>query len=241
MTSDTPNNTVAQVYDQLWDEASARFAAGAPQLDRHLLCRAADQRNGITLIARPSADVLEQIGELAAELRALEPEQYFYRPDELHITVLTLVSASESFQLERAPLARYHAALGELFGRARPFRIRFRGVTASPSAVLIQGYVDDDYLNQLRQAIRRELGRVGLADSLDTRYRIVTAHATIMRLRAQPRDLAKLARLVGAARERDFGSARIDRIEFVANDWYMAHDRVKLLACYSLQPTMESV
>jgi 2'-5' RNA ligase len=235
--SDPTHITAAQVYERLWGEAMARFAAGALQVDPHLVRREADRRTGITLLARPGADVLEQVGELAAELRAIEPEQYFYRPDELHLTVLALVSASEAFRLEQAPLARYHAVLGELFSRARPFRIRFHGITASPGAVMIQGYVEGEYLNQLRDMIRQALGRAGLAGSLDTRYQIVTAHMTMMRFRSQPRDLAQLVQALVAARERDLGSAWIDRIEFVANDWYMAHDRVKRLACYSLQST----
>ena len=232
--ADLPADAAAQIYDQLWDQALARFADGEAQIDQQLIHREADRRTGITLIARPGAEVVERIGQLAAELRAIEPEQYFYQPDELHVTVMTLVSASDSFDLRRAPIATYHAALGQLFRRAYQFSIRFRGLTASPSAVLIQGFVDNHYLNQLREAIRQELGHAGLADHLDVRYRIATAHCTTMRFRARPRDLPRLVRQLRAARERNFGSATIDRIDFVANDWYMARDRVQLLASYRL-------
>ena len=225
----------SQIYDRLWEEALCQFAAGEAQIDTHLLHRQADRRTGITLIARPSAEVVERIAELATELRAIEPEQYFYQPDELHVTVMSLISASESFDLNQAPIAAYQAVLGELFSQARPFTIRFRGVTASSDAVLIQGYVDDDYLNQLREAIRWRLGGAGLAGSLDTRYRIVTAHTTMMRFRARPHHLPSLVRQLRLAREREFGSALVERIDLVVNDWYMANDRVQLLACYPLQ------
>jgi len=240
--ADTLTSSIEQpVYERMWAEAAGRFARGQVQVDQHLLRRAADRRTGITLIARPSAATIARVGELVAELRGQEPGQYYYRPDELHITVLTLVSASESFALGQAPIAAYQAALGHIFEHASPFRLHFRGVSASPGAVVIQGYADGDRLNLLREPIRQALARAGLAGGLDTRYRIVTAHTTFMRFQAQPADLARLARQLRAARERDFGSTLVERIEFVANDWYMSHDRVQVLAAYHLGENDHSI
>jgi 2'-5' RNA ligase len=223
-----------QVYDQLWAEISERLAIGAVAIDHHLSKREADRRRGITLIARPGPQAAARIAGLIGELRAQEPEQYFYRPDELHVTVMTLVSASDSFDLSRTPLAAYQSILAEQLAQLCPFRIDFSGVTASPGAVLVQGFVEGDRLNQLREAIRRELGRAGLGESLDTRYRIVTAHTTVMRFRSPPRDPQQLAERLRAARERDFDSTLVDRLDFVFNDWYMSHDRVRVLATYPL-------
>ena len=229
------NDAARQIYDQLWADASVRLAAGAVAIDRHLAEREADRRRGITLIARPGPAAGARIAELIGELRAQEPEQHFYRPDELHVTVMTLVSASETFDLSHTPLAAYKAILAGLFARSCPFRINFRSVTASPGAVLVQGFVAGDRLNQLREEIRRELERAGLGESLDARYRIVTAHATIMRFRAPLRDPRQLAAQLCAARERTLGSTQVDPIDFVFNDWYMSHDRVRVLATYPLR------
>ena len=72
----------------MWSESVDQFAAGEVQIDHHLLRRATDRRRGITLIARPGPETTARVAGLAAELCDLEPKQYFYRPDELHVTVV---------------------------------------------------------------------------------------------------------------------------------------------------------
>jgi 2'-5' RNA ligase len=227
-------DTEQYVYDRMWAEATARFASGDVQIDDHLRERDADRRRGLTLIVRPSPETLARVVELIAELREREPEQYFYRADELHVTVLSLVPASEAFVLDEVAVAAFGVPLTELFERSRRFRIRFAGVAVSAGAALIQGYAEGDHLNQLRDAIRRKLAAAGLADGLDVRYRIVTAHATFMRFAAPPRDLLSLTARLLAARTHDFGKTWVEQIDLVANDWYMAHDRVQVLATYPL-------
>jgi len=229
-----------QVYDDLWAESSKHFAAGHVHVDRQLLRRQDDRRRGLTLIARLGGETTARVAELVGELRACAPEQYFYQPDELHVTILTLISASERFDLQQAPIATYAAVFAELLRSIEPFQIRFSGVTASPAAAMIQGFVQGGALQALRETIRLQLGLAGLASSLDTRYRIVTAHVTFMRFCNQPRDLAQLGARLRAARERDFGISTVERVDFVANDWYMSRDRVQIWAAYPLQHREQS-
>src|SRR5262245_11622667 len=105
------SDAAQQIYDQMWAEASERLTAGTVTIDPHLSARQDDRRTGITLIARPGPAVTRQIARLLDELRAQEPEQHFYRPDELHVTVMTLISASESFSLSHTLLAAYQVIL----------------------------------------------------------------------------------------------------------------------------------
>ena len=228
------NEAVRQIYDRLWAETIERFAAGEVQLDRYLSRRDADRRTGITLIARPDPNTIARFSGLVSDLKALEPDQYFYRPEELHVTVMTLVTGSETFDLQKAPIAAYRSVFAGLFERIHRFCITFRGITASAGAILVQGYAEDDYLNKIRDMIRSELQRTGLAENLDVRYKIATAHSTIMRFRSQPRDIQKLIARLHAARDYDFGGTTVDRVDFVFNDWYMSHDRVEVLAIYHL-------
>ncbi len=74
----------------------------------------------------------------------------------------------------------------------------------------------------------------GLAEALDRRYRIVTAHSTILRFARQPQNLPELVQFLQAARARDFGTFEIDHVDFVLNDWFMSHDKVVVLARYPL-------
>lgn len=227
-----------QVYDRLWTEAVAGFQRDEVQIDPYLQRPETDQRQGITLIVRPEAAVAEEFSGLIETLRQQEPEQYYYRPGDYHVTVMTLISAAAGFDLAQTPVATYQALFNNLFRRFSCFAIRFQGISASPAAVLAQGFVDNDSLNQIRVALRRELQAAGLAKTLDVRYRIVTAHVTLMRYRSPLRNTNRLLALLEEARRRYFGTSRVEQIDFVLNDWYMAENKVRVLDRYALKAEM---
>ncbi len=225
------------VYERLWTEALSRFSQGQVELDPHLLNPAQDFRRGISLIARPDPTVATSLAGVINELKSLEPEQYFYQPEQLHLTILNLVSTASTF--ECPPLDTYHSVLEALFAKSRPFDITFRGITASAGAVMAQGYADQNRLNELRDAIRQALRPSGLARYLDVRYKIITAHITLMRFQKPPRDLSRLVSALTAARSRLFGQTTTARLEFVINDWYMSRDKVQMVAAYQLHADFE--
>ena len=222
------------VYDWLWADALAMFATGKVRTDPHLLDRAADDRRGLSLIIRPTPDMIARLTGLIDRLREIVPGQHVYRPDELHITLLALLSATSGLDLGAVPLAAYRTLLADLFAHMRPFEVHFTGVTASPDGVMVCGHSEGDALNILRDRLREALVQAGLGASLDRRYRIVTAHVTILRFRDQPANLPALVEFLSAARGCDLGSFRVGQIELVTNDWYMSHDRVEVLARYAL-------
>src|SRR5512138_162442 len=117
------------IYDRMWSEAQPKIRAGAAELDPRLLDRAHDLRRGITLIVRPDASVSERFDNAVAQMAELEPEQYYYRSGEFHITVLSLISAAEDFVLDEVPLDNYDQVLAAVCGAFPPFRVRFHVVT----------------------------------------------------------------------------------------------------------------
>jgi 2'-5' RNA ligase len=229
---------VQAIYDWLWADALATFATGRVKTDPHLLDRAADDRRGLSLIIRPAPDMIARMTGLIDRLRQIAPDQHLYRPDELHITLLALLSATSGFDLGAVPVAAYRDLLADLFAHVRPFEVHFTGVTASPDCVMICGHSEGDALNVLRDRLREALAQAGLGTSLDRRYRIVTAHATILRFYAQPANLPALVAFLTSLRDHDLGTFRVEQVEFVTNDWYMSHDRVQVLARYPLAQCM---
>ncbi len=226
--------TAQQVYDRLWHSAQAAFAAGQVTLDPWLDRQAEDTRRGLTLIARPDAATRDRIAAFIDELNAQTPGQYVYRAEQLHITILSLISASAAFDLARAPVERYNALLVDLFSEIAPFRVRMEQVTAALDSVLVCGDADGDALNALRERVRMRLSTAGLGDGLDHRYRSVTAHMTVLRFRRPPDNLPALAAALTAARTRSFGTFAVEQIAMVTNDWYMSPDQVSTLARYRL-------
>ncbi len=222
------------VYARLWEDAQAAFAAGTVQTDPHLDDRAADQRRGLTLVLRPARLMRARIATLIAQLDAIAPGQHIYRPDELHVTVLSLISASEAVQLASIPLEAYHALLTDLCAHTSPLSVHFTSVGASADSVFVCGQTVDDGINALRDRLRARLVQAGLSDGMERRYQSVTTHSTILRYRTIPPDLPRLAAFLTAQHGRDLGAFQVESLELTFNDWYMSHDRVRVLGRYPL-------
>jgi 2'-5' RNA ligase len=233
---------IQATYDAIWARGEAALAAGQVEVDPHLADRTADRRRGATLVIRPSAAVQAAVADVLAGLAQAEPGQHYYRPDELHGTVLSLFTANEHPEADLARLPAYRAAIAGVLAATPPFRIRFAGVTASPAAVLVQGCLepdpvgvaDADPLNCLRERLRSAFAAAGLADGLDRRYRITTAHMTALRY-AQPLcDSAALLARLQALRTHSFGVTTVETLHLVTNDWYMSRDRVQVVERFGL-------
>jgi 2'-5' RNA ligase len=228
------------IYDRLWSEARESFIAGKATFDPHLRDRATDARRGITLLIRPSADVIARIMALLAEIDAIIPGQHGYDPASLHITVLPLISAAPDVRLAAIPEDAYRAVFEAVIPAIEPFDVRFTDVTASRESVFVYGWSEGDALNDLRESLRGPLHVAALAERLELRYQSVTTHATILRFQTlpEPDQLRELAAFLDAHRERDLrtdlGAFTVREVEFVYNDWYMSRDVVRVLGRYAL-------
>lgn len=212
----------------------AALQRGEPDIDPHLRDRSNDRRRGVTLFARPSAPVREAVKNFLERVARVCPGQYLYRPEEFHVTVMGIISGTEAWEAEARHLDSYRAILREVLGRQRPFRVAFRGVTVSPGAVLIQGFPLDDGLERIRAELREAFSRAGFEGVLDRRYRITTAHMTVMRFGQADGNWAALVSLLRESREIDFGETAVRNLELTLADWYASAESVRLLEEFSL-------
>ncbi len=225
---------LVELYDSFWLEALGHFKKGQVELDAYLAGARPDHRLGLSVIARPSRQLIDQIAALIGELAQIEPDQYYYDPGELHITVLSLFTATEDFQPYFDKIPIYLAALAPVLSTTQRFTIYFRGISATKNTVMVQGFPQDETLERLRDGIRDALRSNGLGEGLDQRYRIVTAHTSILRFRTAPRDPEQLVSVLERYREYDFGELPVESLQFVKNDWYMSADKVEVLREYQL-------
>ena len=228
------NTSLQDQYDQMWLTAHAALTGNIPSLDPHLLDKPGDLRRGATLLIRPSAAVAEAVAQTLAELHDLEPDQYYYAPDELHVTVLSLFTGTTEPEPYLAQLPLYRQAVDQVLAATPPFTLHFDGLTASPAAILVQGYPAGPELEHLRASLRAAIQAVGLGHNLDRRYRITTAHMTAARFYRPLRDPKAFAAALQSLRRHTFGPSHVAEIHLVENDWYMSHDRVHLLHTYPL-------
>lgn len=227
------------VYERLWHAARASFAAGEVITDPHLPDRSGDRRRGLTLLIRPAPDVCESISTLLADLDGITPGQHRYHPAELHITLLSLVSAAPDVTLDALPVDRFRAVFARVMPSLAPFTVHFTHLGASRDSVFVYGHTEHDAINTLRGALRGPLHAAGLADRMEQRYRLVTTHATILRFQTAPApdQVRALGDWLAAHRERaphHLGTFDACAVEFIAGDWYMSRDVVRVLGCYPL-------
>lgn len=220
-------------YDALHQAALPRLARGEAELDT-LLDSALDTRRGLTVLARPPAPITAAIEALLADFRRSEPAQYYYPASDVHLTILAIISAHAGFSLAAIEPAAYVEAVREALLGLPPFAVRYAGCAAVPGGVLVQGFPLDEGLQNLREALRTHFRNAGLAHSIDQRYRLQTAHSTVIRFRRPLASPAQLVATLARYRQHFIGTFEVEAIELVFNDWYQRARHTQRLATYAL-------
>ena len=220
-------------YNSLYQASKKEILAGKYGIDLQI-DSTADDRFGITLLIRPDAHVKRNIQAFLHELKQVEPTQYYYPDSDLHVTAMSIISCYSGFRLEGICIEDYVRVIKESLIGIAPFKIEFRGVTASPSAVMIQGFPCNASLHNLRNNLRYHFQQSGLEESIDKRYAISTAHVTVARFRDKLQGAPRFVNTLEKYREYLFGQHTVDRLELVCNDWYQRAQYVKKLHHFDL-------
>lgn len=221
-------------YNQLYKTSSEAIFAGKYGIDSELK-NESDSRFGITLLIRPNEEVKANIQRFINELKKAEPEQYFYPDSDIHITVLSIISCSTEFSLNQISPKEYIEIICRSLVDVDKIKIHYKGVTASPSAIMIQGFPSDETLNNLRNRLRENFKNSQLQQTIDSRYEIFTAHSTIMRFQEKLQNPKKLIQIVEQYRDYDFGEFDVKSIELVYNDWYQRKSTTRVLGDFGLR------
>ncbi|HWH72157.1 MAG TPA: 2'-5' RNA ligase family protein [Candidatus Sulfotelmatobacter sp.] len=225
---------LSEHYACLWQGAIGEIRAGKVEIDAILASGQADRRRGLTVIARPSPEVQERVMGFLEALRRIDPEQYYYEPSELHVTFLSLFTATVEHERFFARREAYLSAVDAALSQVPAFKIEFTGVTVSRGAVMIQGYPQNGILNTARDRLRAELRQRGLVEGLDGRYRLETAHMTAARFRRGLQNSHHFAVALETHRHHVFGQSHVSGLDLVRNDWYMSRQNVCRMKAYEL-------
>ncbi len=223
------DNESQEIYDQLYQNSIQQIQSGKIDIDRYLLDKQNDYRRGISLIIRPNAEVKNQIVKFQEELRAVDENQYYQPKTDLHITLLSVISAYDGFRLENIDAKHYSNIIRECLRDKSRNIVKFKGVTTSSGAVMIQGFDLQNKLNLMRENLRHAFNRSRLTDSIDVRYSIKTAHITAVRFMHSLKNSKDYSDIIKKYRDYDFHSFQASELEFVFNDWYQSKNTVKIL------------
>ena len=146
---------------------------------------------------------------------------------------MSIISCYTGFDLQRIAIPDYVRVIEQSIA-GNNIAIRFTGVTASPSCIMLQGFPEDDTLNTIRNNLRTNFKSSTLEQSIDKRYSIQTAHTTVIRFRKPIAHLDEYLKILEIYRDHDFGTLRTNTLELVHNDWYHRTERIKQLHTFSL-------
>jgi 2'-5' RNA ligase len=217
-----------ETYDRIWNSSKENLLDNNADIDMNLSNIADDKRLGLTVLI-PIGDIFLQV---KGQLKEIEPEQYFYPATDTHITVIDFIGASEDFVFDEKQVEIYKRVLDSVLKDFSKFNIDFKGLTASKGAVMVQGFFDDA-LQKLRERLREEVNKQGI--ELKERYKVVTAHSTIMRFKKKLQNPKALVNKIEEMKDVNIGIFKIKKILFVLHDWYNLKEKTKILAEYELQ------
>ena len=174
-----------------------------------------DKRMSMVLLIRISPEICNNIQNTIYKLKELEPDSmYYYPPSDFHITVIDLLKG----ELERKipdNINDYINCIKECAKEIKPFEIEFDGLTASDNAVLVKGFYDNE-LQKFRELLRENLSKNNL--KLEERYKTISSHITIGRLKNKLNDPEKFISFV--EKKNYFGKMKVDSIELCYHNWY---------------------
>ena len=215
-------------YSELYKESVKKISSGKYEID-NLIDSKSNKRFGITLLVRPSNEVKAKIEKLTIELKKAEPNQYYYPNSDIHITVMSIISCYDDFNIENIELSKYIELIKKCLPNKKNIEINFKGLTASNSCIMLQGFMNNNVLNEIRDNLRFEFKKSELEQSLNKRYSIQTAHSTIVRFRNHLNEKENFLKIIDKYADFNFGTFEIKKIELVYNDWYQRKELVKKL------------
>lgn len=215
-------------YNKLYSESIDEIRKGNVLNDK-LIDDKNDRRRGLTVLIRPCDDVKERIHHFQREMRSIDDQQYYQPIKDMHITVLSIISCYDGFDLSQVNIPEYVDLIKESTKKIPDINLHFKGISTSAEAVMVQGFPLNDGLEHLRNQLRSNFKATALQQSIDSRYTLSTAHITTARFRKQLKDPEKYAELLEKYRNVDFGHFKPEVVELVYNDWYQKAHVVETL------------
>ncbi len=101
---------IQTIYDDMWQRFEFASNHNKYELDPHLSDTANDTRRGITALAylnQAANSTIDRILDFQKMVQLAEPEQYYHPLNELHLTVLSVISCVPDFTLTEIEIDAY--------------------------------------------------------------------------------------------------------------------------------------
>lgn len=219
------NNT----YQKLWKKGKEAILNNKFFIDPYLSKK--DNRLGLTILIPLEGECTKQFSKIINKLKEIEPEQYFYPLENLHVTVVSVSEITEDFIPNETIINKYKEILSQTIKEIPEFTIKFKGITASDLVIFIKGF-SDDTIQKLRNNFKEQARNQGL--KIDDRYETKIIHSTIARFKNKLKNPEQLIKKIEELNNIEIANYKVNKIQFLINNWYNKKENNKLLAEYKL-------
>lgn len=225
-----------ELYKRIYDSHRDHMRSGDIDIDPHLLWKTRDSRMGISLIISLHAFAAEY-ANIVESFRTIEPDQYYYPFDDLHITIFDFIQGTHQYRQNAALEHDFLDISQEALASIPPFSIHMKGIVFSKAAGLIKGY-DENRLIEIREKIRRIM-KARKKDN-DERYRSESAHVTWTRFTRKIQKPREYCHMIDAHTETEIGEEVVREIELVEHDWYNSLEKKRIIGVIPLAEAFNS-
>lgn len=218
-------------YNQMWTNSKPSILKNEIVPDLHLNDLENDKRRGLSLVAPLNSSLFSKVLGVMKKLEEIEPEQYYYPLENIHLTLMNITDFSENFVLDKKKRECYKRIIKKVFRDSQLFEVEFKGITASKGAVIIQGFCNNA-IRELREKLRQEALKEGIGLKED--YKRETAHLTIIRFRKKLRSPEEFANQIEELRNTKIGIMQIKKARLVLHDWYNRKEKRKVIEEFPL-------
>ena len=184
-----------------------------------------DKRMSMVLLIRINPDISNNIQNAINNLKEIEPDSMYYYPStDFHITVIDILKGELGRNIPEN-INDYINCIKECTKQIKPFEIEFDGLTASDNAILVKGFYDNE-LQKFRELLRENLEKNKL--KLEERYKTISSHITIARIKNKLNNPEKLIELVEKNKNYYFGKMKVESLELCFHNWYDTQKQVLL-------------
>ncbi len=207
-----PTELIRRDYHGMWVNARSRLAEGRIQPDPG--SKETIKKWGLSAVLSPTGNIADTLVGVADELAVhTGRSQVVYDHTDLHTTLRSIEFHQPTIATDK--VQTYTDILHEVAQGYGPFSVSYRGLTATPTGVLAQGWPDDDSLQNLRLAFHRRLESYGLLSGPETIWLRVTAHASLVVFASSLLNPLSLVRYVEGNKHTNYGTAIYNSIDLV--------------------------
>ena len=221
-----------QLYTRIAQQGIQAISNHQEQVDPNLQNLKADSRQGLTLLVKLPAHVTRNISFVLNDLKKLEPFQYYYTANTIHITVMDIRRAVPDFHMSKEKLINYRQVIQETIENVNAINWHLAGLICSPGAILVKGFYSSE-LQQLRNGLRASLLKNGLL--LDERYATFSGHATVARFKKKLIHPQESLNEINNFHNVELGDFQASEVDLVIHDWY--NHQPHLIERFSLKTT----